>query len=390
MPNTRKTILSIFAVVMIGITAVLIGTALSRQKEPMRRKAAPETTRVMETVTVENTGNEIALSMGGHIHALDKVELYAEVSGVLRPTPRRFKEGNRFARGEVLIQIDDSVYRNNLLAQRSSLLNQLTLLLPDLSIDFPDRAADWEAYLNGFDIQAPLKELPEPRSDKEKYYIAAKNIYNLFYSIRSMEVTLAKYTLEAPYAGVVTLSSINPGTLVRAGQKLGEFTSTAVYEMEAFAGLGDVPRLSMGQLVHLTCDDLPGEFEGRIQRISGIIDRESQTVKVYIRTSSPALREGLYMTASLDEVRIEASARLPRSALVGRDQVWVVEGSRLALATVSVAADDERHLIVQGLADGTEVVKSPPADAYEGMVLPNGQTAPASPSGPTSDASRRP
>ena len=44
-----------------------------------------------------------------------------------------------------------------------------------------------------------------------------------------MEATLDKYTIKAPFNVVVTQSNINPGTLVRNGQKLGEFINTYLY-----------------------------------------------------------------------------------------------------------------------------------------------------------------
>ena len=64
------------------------------------------------------------------------------------------------------------------------------------------------------------------------------------------------------------MANINPGTLVRQGQKLGEFTSTESFEMEASVGAREVGRLREGQTVILKSEIISGEFEGRIQRIN--------------------------------------------------------------------------------------------------------------------------
>lgn len=366
----KKSLLSLAAIIAISVSSVLIGISLSKQKQPMKRRPDPTQTHPVQTVKVQNENIETSLTLTGHLYALDKVELYTEVQGILLPTQKRFKEGNYFAQGETLVKIDDSVFRNNLLAQKSSLLNQLTLLLPDLSIDFPDSAEIWERYLSEFDLEKLLQNLPETKSEKERYYIASRNIFNLYYSIKSMEATHVKYRLQAPYAGVVTQSNINPGTLVRVGQKLGEFTRTTVYEMEAFAAVDEIPFLDIGKKVTLTCDDIPGEFEGRVQRISGIIDKDSQSMKVYITTRSQQLKEGMYITATVRGDPIQGAFRLSRSALIGKDQIWVIQNGSLALQTITIAGDDEDNLFVQGLTDGTQVVTDPPADAHEGMKLP--------------------
>jgi multidrug efflux pump subunit AcrA (membrane-fusion protein) len=324
---------------------------------------------------VENGDILTTVTITGPLRALDRIDVYAEVSGILLPTSTPFRPGNRFAKGEPLIRIDDSVYRNNVLAQKSGLLNQLTLLLPDLSIDFPESAERWETYLAGFDLEKPLAPLPSAGSDKERYYVAARNIYNQFYTIKSMEATLAKYRIRAPYDGVVTASEINPGTLVRQGQKLGEFTSTDTYEMEAFADLDEVGLLEVEMPAILTSDDLPGTFQGRVNRINETIDQHTQLVAVYITTTDQRLRNGLYMTAAIESVPIYAAVRLPRSALVGDDRVWVIRDSTLALKDIEIAAVEDGHVIVRGLADGAAVVLDPPDEAVEGMKIPSGPPA---------------
>jgi len=361
---------------LILVAGVWISTLLSNQKQPMQRMSMPERQKPVQIETVRNESLHTSFTLTGLLYAPDKVELYAEVSGVLHPTSKPLKEGNRFSEGEPLVRLDDGVYRNNVLAQKSGLLNQLTRLLPDLTVDFPRSAPLWEQYLDRLDLDAPLAPLPEPKSEQEKYYIAARNIYSQYYTIKGMEETLAKYTLRAPYDGVVTASHINPGTLVRVGQKLGEFTRTGIYEMAADAGISEVQHLAVGEEVHLTCDDIPGEFEGRIERIGEVVDRSSQQMNVYITIREGRLKEGLYMTAHVTSTPIEHAFRIPRSARVGQDQVWVVRDSALALERMIIAAYEDAYLIVQGLEDGAQVLAEPLSDAYVGMQVPVGSEPP--------------
>lgn len=361
------------AAVIVIIIGVVISVVLSRQKEPMRRRPDQVRQKSLKILTVKNNDIKTSIEMTGRLYAYNKVELFAEVTGVLQEMPKGFKEGYRYKKGELLIRVDDSVYKNNLLAQKSSLLNQLTLLLPDLSIDFPQSAEKWQAYLNSLKLEKPLPKLPDPASDKERYYIVSRNIYNLFYTIKSMEATFAKYTLKAPFDGVVTQSLINPGTLVRAGQKLGEFTSTDLYEMEAAVALFDANRLRVGQPVELKSEDVRGDFSGKIQRINRVIDRNSMTVKVYIHTSDSRLRDGMYMQARCEGKPIARAFAVAKDLLVGTNRLYVVEDSRLRLQPVEIVGEKGGRIFFRGLAEGTRILGEVWPEAKEGKELPRAE-----------------
>lgn len=352
------------------LVGLVISNILSRQKEPMRRKPTAARQKSIRIITIQNKDIKIPIEMSGPLYAYDKVEIFAEVSGILLNTPKRFEAGNPFKKGEVLIKIDDRVYKNNVLAQKSSLLNQLTLLLPDLSIDFPKSSQQWETYLRSMNLQEELNPLPDTASDKERYYVASRNIYNQYYVIKGMETTLSKYTMRAPFDGVVSVSLINPGTLIRVGQKLGEFISTELYEMEASVTLFDANRLEMGQYVNLTSEDVQGIFAGRIQRINRVLDATSLTVKVYIHLKDSRLRDGMYMVARTEGKPIAGAVAVTKDLLVENSHLFAVENSILVLKPIRVVAERGDTAIVRGLADGTKILGEVWAEAREGIEIP--------------------
>ena len=363
--------ITIIITVIIIIAGFLINSILSNQKEMMKRKPKRESKKTVKIITVQNKDIQTQFEISGHLTALDKVELFAEVSGILLKTEKRFKEGARFLKDETLIMIDDAVYRNNVLAQKSSLMNQLTLLLPDLSIDFPESAGQWQDYLKEFDLEKFLLPLPKPDSDKERYYIASRNIFYQFYAIKSMEEILAKYTIQAPYDGVVTQANINPGTLVRVGQKLGEFTNTDVYELEAAASVHEVQHIKTGDRVSLFSNEIEGKFDGQIQRINAVIDRESQTVKVYITTRDKRLRDGMYCTAHIASSPITNAMCVPRNLIVGNGHLYAVQDSVLKLIEVEVVAHENDKLIIRGLENGSQILGEPVVGAFDGKKIVN-------------------
>ncbi len=371
----NKKIILVVAVCIV-IIGYIIGNILSNQKEPMRKRRDQSSLKIPKILTVVNQELLTVIEVTGLLYAYDKVDLFAEVSGILKPTRQRFKEGVKFKKGDLLIKIDDSVYKNNVLAQKSSLLNQLTLLLPDLSLDFPDSAQVWEKYLKKFDLQKNLSPLPVAGSDKEKYYIAARNIYNKFYLVKGMEATLDKYSLKAPFNGVVTLSSINPGTLVRPGQKLGEFTNTAWYEMETAVSVFDVNLVKEGMEVWLSFKAHQGKYRGVIDRINAVIDQDHLMVKVYIRTNHPDLKAGMFMSGEIKGNPLKSIFLIPRDILVDNDRVYIVKKSLLVLQKVSIVGERGGMVIIKGLKDGIKILGELFEGVREGKKIPAVYTAP--------------
>ncbi|MBN2010891.1 HlyD family efflux transporter periplasmic adaptor subunit [candidate division KSB1 bacterium] len=366
MLNKKTSLIAVLLILIIGFS---FKTILSNKKEPMKRRPMKSQQKSIPILTVKNDDVQLDFEISGHLSAFDEVEIYAEVSGILLNMMQRFKAGTHYRFGELMIHIDDAVYKNTVLAQKSSLMNQLTLLLPDLSIDFPKSAENWRNYLAEFDLEKPLNPLPEPVSDKERYYIASRNIFNQYYSIKAMEATLDKYQIRAPFDGVVTAAEINPGTLVRVGQKIGEFVNTDTYELEAAAGIHDVQHLQTGLKVTLTSNEINGEFEGVIQRINAVIDPTSQTVKVYITTRDKRLRAGMYCTAHVTSQPISNAFRIARNLRVGENHVFAVKDSALVLKPIEIVGSDDRQLIVRGLADGTHLIGEPIPGAVTGMKI---------------------
>lgn len=371
----KAKLLSVMAAVLIILVGLLLGNFLGNQKEPMKKRSSPPRVQSLQTRTVKNTEVAVSIPISGLLTAYDEIDLYAEVSGVLQSTPRRFLEGQAFKEGEVLIRIDDAVYKHNLMAQRSQLLNQLTLLLPDLSIDFPRSQSKWEDYLSRFRIDDTVLPLPPVTDDKERYYLAARNIYTSYYNIKSMEATHAKYTLEAPFNGIVTHSAIKPGTLVRAGQRLGAFTSTDLLELESPVPIFCMDHIPLNGKVQLGTDDLPGSFEGRISRVNRVIDRDTMALKVYVQLTDPRLKPGMYLSGEMTSLPFENVVKIKRDLLLDGDQIYRVSDHTLVLQPVQIIGDAGDQVLVQGLPDGITILDEVWKEAREGKKIPRPVTS---------------
>ena len=66
-----------------------------------------------------------------------------------------------------------------------------------------------------------------------------------------MKPDLNKFVVRAPFTGILTEATINPGTLVRPGQRLGEFIDPSVYEIQIALQKSMIPFIQENDKVNL-------------------------------------------------------------------------------------------------------------------------------------------
>ena len=360
--------LSIIAAVLVLVGAFAARNFLAAQKKTPPRNSNQRIVGVVpDTVHLGPVG--VMIPVTGTLKARNRIELYAEVSGRLLRASDLFREGNMFERGTVLIQIDETEAQANLVAQKSSFLNTLSGVMSDIRIDYPDQFDKWTKYLSSFSVDEPIEELPEVTSEKEKLFITARGIYTGYYNIKSAEARLDKYTLKAPFHGVVTQANIEPGTLVRGGQKLGEFISDEVFELEVSLKASDLQFVQNGDRVNLRSNDVAGNWTGTIRRINNRIDPMTQSVNLFIEVRGEGLREGMFLNADIQVEEIEDAFALNRKMVNDRGELYVLADSTLVIRQVEVVRFTEETAIIRGLNEGVLIPAQPVPGAYPGMPI---------------------
>lgn len=361
--------ISVIAAIALIIVGALAYNFLSNQRKPAERIPPTKAAKLVKSALVKNATVPTEIEITGRLIALNRIEVFAEVGGVLLPTKPDFKEGNYFKKGNPLIKIDDDEHQLDLLAQKSNFQNQITLMLPDLKSDYTESFPNWEAYLRELEVEEELEKLPEPLTDQEQYYVSARNIYNLFYSIKRLEERSTKYTIVAPFNGIVVESNINEGTLIRVGQKLGEFIDPYNYELEAAVNEFEIDFIKIGDEVDMYSEKIKGSWKGTVSRISSRIDPNTQTVKVFIRTSGKDLREGMYLSAKIKGETIKNAYVISRDLLLDDNQIYIIKDSTLVLQPVEPIYASGNSLIVKGLEDGTNIMAENITGAYNGLKI---------------------
>jgi len=363
----RKTILFILGLMILGAALFFSKKMVDNRKDP-----APKEKKIVTSVftrTVKNDYIPVTVSTNGLLTARYRFELYSEVQGVFEGSATDFKPGAYYEKGSILLKINSDEHQANLRAQKSNLFNQIVLLLPDLRLDYPEAFPNWEKYVKEFDLEGPIKPLPTPKSEREKLFISGRNIYSPYYMVKNLEERMTKYTLRAPYSGVLTEALVTTGTLIRVGQKLGQFINPNIYELQVPVNTAYSDLVKTGQHVNLHNIEKTKSWEGKIIRINSIVDQATQSIQVFILVRGKDLREGMYLEAELQAREIEDAFEVDRKLLMEGNQLFYVRDTVLELTTIDPVYFKERSVIVQGLEDGMHLLARPVPGASPGMTV---------------------
>lgn len=363
----RKLILAILGALLI-IASIFIANKIIQSKN----KAKPVPQKVVKTVfvdTVENATIPIVIPANGNLRAKRRVELYAEVQGIFRAGPTLFKPGQVYKKGQSLIRIDASEYYASVQSAKSNLYNSIAAIMADLRLDFPKVFPKWQAYINGFDMNKTTPKLPEMTSEKETYFITGRAIVSNYYNVKNLEQRLSKYTIVAPFNGILTEALVTEGTLIRSGQKLGEFIDPSVYEMEVAISKSFANLLQAGEQVILNNLNATETFKGTVSRVNGSIDTTTQTITVFIEVKDDKLKEGMYLEAKLNAKQEENAIEIDRNLLLDSQKIYVVRDSILDVLPVKPVYFSDTKVVLKEVPNGSVILSQPVTGAYAGMLV---------------------
>ena len=365
--DTRKIVLSVLGLLLIAVSFYAASVIIANKNT---QKPIPE--KVVKTVLVQSVENgivPIVVSANGNLMAKRRVELFSEVQGVFKSGSVLFKPGQKYMAGQTIISIDAQEYYASVQSSKSNLYNLITSIMPDLRLDYPEVFPKWEAYLRNFDIQKTTPSLPQMDSEKERYFISGRGILTNYYNVKNQEQRLSKYRITAPFSGVVTDALVTEGTLVRSGQKLGEFIDPSVYELEVAVSKSYSDLLKLDEQVELVNLDNSKKYMGKVARINGNIDQLSQTIRTFIEVRNADLKEGMYLQANLNTKEEAEAIEIDRGLLLEGDKIFVVRDTILDMIDVKPIFFSDKKVVLKEVPNGTTILSKPVIGAYAGMLV---------------------
>ena len=186
----------------------------------------------------------------------------------------------------------------------------------------------------------------------------------------SAEIQRGYAQVRAPFAGVVTVKSVEPGNLATPGAPLVTIEREGAYRLEVPVEESRLPVIRRGASVSVTIDAVDRKFQAAIGEIVPAVDAASRAYIVKIDLPAmPQLRSGAFGRARFTLGTRQALA-IPAAAITERGQlqsVYITDNgvARLRLVTIGRKFRD-RAEVLSGLRAGEQVVAQVPPALSDG------------------------
>jgi len=296
------------------------------------------------------------LTLPATVRARDQAVLYAKVAGYLKTI--RVDKGDRVKAGQVVAEIE----------------------APELEADYVRQKAEVTVAevahrrVNDAQKKAPDLVMPQTVDDaKGKLDMAKANM-------QRTETLLGYTKIVAPFSGIVSRRSVDPGAFIPAATSGSVSTNAALLTLIDIRSVRieipvpepEVPRVKVGLPVEVTVDEIAGRvFTGVVTRFAYALDEASKTMLAEAEIPNPTdeLRPGMYARVRVGiERRVEALLVPAAAVIAGRGQdsvLTIIDGKAKRLPVKTGFRDENDVEILDGLSADQPVIlggANPPAD----------------------------
>lgn len=340
---------------------------------------------LVDVVTVDTGTYRPRIEAMGTVEPTQDIILRPRVGGEVMDRSRNFTPGGFVEKGDTLVRLDPSDYRN-MLEQRKSELRQAR---SDLRIEMGRQDVAREEYEL---LEEKLSEenralvLRKPQLESARAQVESARA-----AVDQAELELDRTSIGAPFDAQVLRRSVNVGSQVSVGDELARLVGMDTYWVEVTVPLSDLRWLDVpdtpgakGPPVRIRNESAWGSDEhrrGHLDKVVGELEDQARMARVLVTVEDPLLRKdtdvnspqmlvGSFVETSIRGKKIKNVVRLNRDFLREDDTVWVMKDGELDIREVQVAFRDADYAyIAEGLSPGERVVTTNLATVVEGTAL---------------------
>lgn len=333
--------------IIFGLCLALATTfAFAEEKKPedqAKQKGLP-----VETAQVAVTPLRDELSATATLNSNESVVIAAEISG--KVSQISFTDGQKVNKGQVLLQLDQSV----LSAEKDRA--QASLNLSEANIK-----------------RAELLLLEQAISERERDEAYAQWRLDEA-NLRLAEAQLAKTVIRAPFSGLLGLRRVSIGEYMQPGAVIVNLDDIDPIKVDFRVPEVFAHQLQTGQKIQMQVDAVPGEsFSGQVYAIDPQIDVNGRSVmlRAKVEQQDGPLRPGMFARVTLVLAERPKALMIPEEALIPKgDQqtVFKVVDGKVVAALVTTGLRTKGQVeIVQGLEAGETVITAGHIKVRPGM-----------------------
>ena len=322
-------------VIVASLAVVLVAHHYIKRSEPAQRRAGGETTVAAEVVGVRSFADRTEGI--GTVSASESVTVTPAVTE--RITGVFFKDGAHVSPGDLLVELEQ--------AEESAALEVARIDLAEQT-----RQLDRVKTLSAQDLVSR-----EDLDLAQGYFDAATA------RLLAAQARLQDRIITAPFAGVLGIRRVSPGSLVSPGDVITTLDDLSVVKVDFTVPEALLSDVAIGQSVQVRCTPRPDErFEGRVTSIDSRVDPTTRAVAIQARIPNPEgkLRTGMLLTIELTCCPRELPGVPERALLSYADKQYVyviLNDQTVEQREVKLGARDIGWVeVVGGLSEGETIV----------------------------------
>jgi RND family efflux transporter MFP subunit len=384
---------AIVALFVLGVGMVIMNVLVSSGPKAAKKPSA-EIAPMVELATVSPATQQVDVVASGTVVPARSVVIAAEVGGRVTWINPDLEPGGRFAAGKALLKVDVRDYQ--LAVEQQSA--QVTMAKTNLEVERSRRRVaekEWEAF--GEKAPEGSVAIRDPQIKAAEGAVSAAES-----GLRRTKLAVSKTGLKTPFAAMVLQRQVDLGQLVGPGTPLATLVGTDQFWVQvsipvdrlgwiAIPGVAGVAEgKGAAAVVEQRLGDQVVKRNGRVVRLAGDVDPIGRMAKVLVEIDDPlgleAKEAGMplllnsYVDVIIEGKAVDQVSEVPRIAMRGDQELWVMQDGKLDVVTVEVVWRKRSTVLVRGLAAGAQVITSPVPAAVDGMAVrpappPAGETA---------------
>ena len=357
------------AALLVLITAGAV-TFLNRNTEANALAKETEAVAVPTVAVVQPTSEagDDELVLPGNLQAFEESPIFARTNGYLL---RWYKDmGSKIQKGELLAAIDTPEVDQEL-SQARAAREQIKAAL-----DLAKISADRWANLRKSD------SVSQQEADQQAsgYQQAQANLAAADANVRRLEQLESFKNVYAPFSGVLTRRTVDPGALINSGAgATGKelFDVARVDPLRVYISVPQAyaPLMKVGVKAVVTLQEYPGQkFLGTVARTADAIDPATRTLNTEVDVPN---KDGKLLPGSFGQVHFATGTAVPRITIPVNAMLFRAEGPRVAvvdkdstvhLRPIAIGRDFGATLeILGGLNASDQIVINPSDSLSEGQ-----------------------
>ena len=383
----KTKLLKIAVPIIIILIGIIIMLALVSGRPAPDREVKTDPGILVRVLKAERKSTEIIVKGAGTVESSQEVSVIPQVSGRIVYAAPDLDVGGFFEKDALLFEIEDIDYR---LASERAMSSRAKAEYELAKIESQARIAraEWE-LINKDNNTAPNPLVlygPQLRNAKAALASAAAQV-------EQTKLDIERTKIKAPFSARVRSENIGAGQYVKSGNTVAILAGTDTAEIAVPIPIKDlqwlkIPRRGKKQnrtsaSVQLKVGSESYEWQGRVVRSTGEVDRKSRMMELIVEvkdpyglkdknnSTRPALAAGTFVDVHIKGRMLEDVFVIPRTALRDHSTVWIMDKeNRLRVKTVvPLRIEKEKVIIAEGIDNGDMIVLTNISGAADGMKL---------------------